>query len=353
MRGYVLQEKGHAAWQEVPDPVIGPRDAVVRPTAVATCTTDVHMIATAAYPALIGKVIGHEAVGVVEKVGEAVRDFRPGDRVVLPCGYSDWRHPRAQRGEGKYYQTNSPYFTDDPSHGGVFSELVRAFDADENLAHIPDAVADLEAVMLPDMAATGFTGVERMEIQYGETVLILGIGPVGLMGVAGAALRGAGRIIAVGSRPKTVELARQYGATDIIDYKNGPILDQVMALTKGQPVDSVLIASGGEASEIFTTALKAVKFGGRAICVSGFLDEEAVTIPLEVWGYGFMDKFLTGALVKDGRDWLERLLLMIANKKLDTAPLISHVLHGWDSLEEGIELMRSRDPAVIKPVIVP
>jgi len=352
MKGYVLQDKGQAVWKEVPVPTIGPYDALVRPSAVATCTTDVHLIKTVALPAAKGKVIGHEAVGVVEKVGDLVKDFKPGDRVIIPTAFSDWRHPRAQRGEAKYHQTNSPYFSDDPTIGGSFSELVKTFDADSNLAHIPASVTDIQAVMIPDMMATGFSGVEKMDVQFGETVLVIGIGPVGLMGVAGAALKGAGRIIAVGSRPNTMKIARQYGATDTIDYKKGDIVSQVLALTGGQPVDSVLIASGGRASDMFTTALKIVKFGGHVACVAGFFGDETVTIPMDVWNYGVMEKFLTGVLVNDGRDYLERLLLLIQNKKLDTTPLVTHVLKGWDKLEEGLDLMRSRDETVIKPAIV-
>jgi threonine dehydrogenase-like Zn-dependent dehydrogenase len=173
MRGYVLEGKGQAAWNEVPVPAIGPYDALVRPTTVTTCTTDVHLIATAAWPAAVGKVIGHEAVGIVERVGELVKDFKPGDRVIIPSAGSDWRHPRAQRGEAKYHQSNNPYFSDDPTKGGTFSELVRAIDADSRLAHIPDAVTDIQAVMVPDMVATGFTGAERLEVQFGETVLVI------------------------------------------------------------------------------------------------------------------------------------------------------------------------------------
>jgi threonine dehydrogenase-like Zn-dependent dehydrogenase len=352
MRAYVLHGKGQAAWTEVPVPTLGPYDALVRPTAVATCTTDVHLIETAAFPAAVGKAIGHEAVGIVEEAGELVRDFKPGERVIIPSAGSDWRHPRAQRGEAKYYQNNNPYLSADPNTAGSFSELVRAVDADLTLSHIPDGVTDIQAVMVPDMTATGFTGAARMEIQFGETVLVMGIGPVGLMGVAGAALKGAGRIIAVGSRPNTVELARRYGATDIVDYKRGDVLDQVMALTGGQPVDSVLIASGGHATDVFTTAMRAVKFGGHVACVSLFFDDEAVSIPMEVWAYGGMEKFLTGVLINDGRDFFERLLLLIANQKLDPAPLVTHVLEGWDKLEDGLDLMRSADQTVIKPVIV-
>lgn len=95
MKGYVLQGKGDAAWQEVPVPEIGPYDALVRPTAAATCTTDVHAIATMAFPNALGKVIGHEAVGVVNTIGELVKDFKVGDRVVLPAILADWRNPRA------------------------------------------------------------------------------------------------------------------------------------------------------------------------------------------------------------------------------------------------------------------
>jgi threonine dehydrogenase-like Zn-dependent dehydrogenase len=102
------------------------------------------------------------------------------------------------------------------------------------------------------------------------------------MGVAGAALNGAARIIAVGSRPNTLELARHYGVTDTVDSKKGPILDQILAANGGEPADSVLLASGGSASEMFTTALRAVKYGGHVANVSGFLSEETVTIPLEM-----------------------------------------------------------------------
>jgi threonine dehydrogenase-like Zn-dependent dehydrogenase len=270
----------------------------------------------------------------------------------MPAGLADWRHPRAQRGEGKFHQSKSPYFSADPANGGWFSELVKCFDADSNLARIPDGVTDIQAVSVDDMAATGFTGVERMEIQFGEVVVIMGVGPVGLMGVAGAGLRGAGRIIAVGSRPNTMKLARQYGATDLVDYKNGDVFGQVMALTGGQQADSVLVASGGSASGQISTAMRLAKFGGHVCVVSGFVDDETVTIPMAVWNYGVMEKHLTAAQANQGRDYMERLLLLIANGKLDTAPLATHFLHSWDKLADSLELIRSRDQTVIKPVVI-
>jgi threonine dehydrogenase-like Zn-dependent dehydrogenase len=147
-------------------------------------------------------------------------------------------------------------------------------------------------------------------------------------------------------------LAEQYGATDLVDYKRGDVFEQVMDLTGGQQVDSVLVASGGNASDQIGTAMRVTKFGGHVSVVSGFFDDETVTIPMEVWNYGVMEKYLTAAQASQGRDYMERLLLLIANGKLDTAPLATHVLHGWDKVADSLDLMRFRDQSVVKPVVV-
>jgi threonine dehydrogenase-like Zn-dependent dehydrogenase len=351
MKAFILNGKGEAAWGEVPTPEIGSYDALVRVTCVATCTTDVHQIETANISTLIGKALGHEAVGVVEKVGADVKDFKPGDRVVIPVAWSDFRHPKAQRHEAKYYQTNSPYFSASGLNGH-FAEFSKVVDADMALAKIPDSVTDSEAVMLPDMAGTALTGAEYMNIDYGDTVVILGIGPVGLMGVAGAALKGAGRIIGVGSRAKTKELAKYYGATDIVDYHDGDVYEQIMALTGGKPVDSVMIASGGDANEQFELALKLVKWGGDVSNVSMWNSNQTLTIPFDLLYWGVQDKHIHTALVEDGRDIMERYLNLVEHGKLDTKPLVTHTFHGWDHLEDGLALMESRDPEVIKPVVI-
>jgi threonine dehydrogenase-like Zn-dependent dehydrogenase len=350
MRAYVLHGRGDASLSEAKVPTLGPYDALVRTTAVATCTTDVHLIDAAPYPNAIGKALGHEGVGVVDKVGDLVKDFAPGDRVILSAGGPDWRIPQAQRGEAKYHPNNMAYFSEDPLQGGMFAEYVRAPDADMSLAPIPDSVSDEQALMVPDMVATAFTGVERMQVEFGDTVVILGVGPVGLMGVAGAALRGASRIIVVGSRPRTLELARRYGATDVVDYKQRPVDDQVLTLTGGMPVDSVLVASGGSASDQFTTAFRIVKPGGHIANVSLYY-EETVTLPMDTLAYGGIEKFFTGVFVLTGRDFYTRLLRLIEHGRLDPTGLITHRFEGWDQLPEALDLMRSRNPDVIKPIV--
>jgi threonine dehydrogenase-like Zn-dependent dehydrogenase len=351
VKGYVLHQAGHASWSEVDPPKPAPYDAIVRPTLVAICTTDVHLIETAGLPAAVGKPIGHEAVGVVEQVGELVRDFKPGDRVIIPAGGTDWRHPNAQRGEAKYYQTNNAYFSDDPTVAGVFSELVRAIDVDMTMTLIPDDVTDTQAVMVPDMVATGFTAITRMHVDFGDTVAVLGAGPVGLMGIAAAALRGASQIISVDSREGTAALARGYGATHLLGHREGNIAKRVLEVTGGRPVDSVMIAAGGTASENFTTAMKIVKPGGHVANVSLYLDQQSVTIPLEGWGFGGTERHLTGVFVQEGREFYSRLLRLIQAGRLDPAPLVTHELHGWDTLERAIDLMRTQSDNVIKPVV--
>ena len=116
------------------------------------------------------------------------------------------------------------------------------------------------------MVPTGFHGAELADVQYGDSVLVIGIGPVGLMGVAGANLRGASRIIAVGTRPNCVAAAKQYGAEEFISYKNGPIDEQVLKMTDGKVADKLIIAGGGV--ETFAEAVRSLKAGGKMVMLT-------------------------------------------------------------------------------------
>ncbi|MDD1775361.1 MAG: alcohol dehydrogenase catalytic domain-containing protein, partial [Methanobacterium sp.] len=217
MKGLAMLRIGEIGWIEKDRPECGVRDAIIRPIALAPCTSDVHTIWEGALGERHNMILGHEAVGVVDEVGHDVKDFKPGDRVIVPAVTPDWGSNAAQRG----FPTQSggllggwkfSNFKD-----GVFSEFFHVNDADNNLAILPDNMPLEAAVMLPDMLSTGFMAAENANIEFGSTVAVLGVGPVGLCGIAGAKLKGAGRIFAVGSRPKPIEIARKYGATDIIN----------------------------------------------------------------------------------------------------------------------------------------
>ena len=232
---------------------------------------------------------------------------------------------------------------------GVFSEFFHVNDADGNLAILPDNINTVDACMLSDMVPTGFHGVELADVQFGDTVLVIGIGPVGLMSVAGANMRGASRIIAVGTRPVCVEAAKGYGATDFISYKNGPIFEQVLDMTGGKGVDKIVIAGGGV--ETFAEAVKCLKPGGKIGNVNYLGSGEMIDIPRTEWGVGMGHKQINGGLMPGGRLRMEKLSALVSAGKLNLAPLSTHVFEGWDNLEKALFLMRDKPSDLIKPVI--
>ena len=232
---------------------------------------------------------------------------------------------------------------------GVFSEFFHVNDADGNLAHLPDNINTVDACMLSDMVPTGFHGAELADVQYGDTVLVIGIGPVGLMSVAGANLRGASRIIAVGTRQVCVDAAKGYGATDFISYKSGSIDEQVLKLTDGKGVDKIIIAGGGV--ETFSPAVKCLKPGGRIGNVNYLGSGENIDIPRVEWGVGMGHKLINGGLMPGGRLRMEKLSALVSAGKLDLSPLSTHVFEGWDHIEEALFLMRDKPADLIKPVI--
>ena len=222
-------------------------------------------------------------------------------------------------------------------------------DADGNLALLPKGIDPIDACMLSDMVPTGFHGVELADVQFGDTVLVIGIGPVGLMSVAGTALRGASRIICVGTRPACIEVAKKYGGTDFVSYKNGSIEDQVLALTDGKGVDRVVIA-GGEV-DTFASAVKCMKPGAKIGNVNYLGKGESIGIPRIQWGVGMGHKAINGGLMPGGRLRMEKLGALVASGKLDVHPLVSHVFDGWENLEKALFMMRDKPADLIKPVV--
>ena len=261
MKGYAMLKIGESGWIEKEKPDFGPLDAICKPLAVAICTSDVHTLWEGAIGERHNMILGPECCAEVVEVGSLVKDFKPGDRVLVPAITPDWNSLEAQAGYSMHSGGMLAGWKFSNFKDGVFSEYFHVNDADGNLALLPDNITPVDACMLSDMVPTGFHGVELADVQFGDTVLVIGIGPVGLMAVAGANLRGASRIIAVGTRPACVEAAKGYGAVDFISYKDGSIEDQVLAMTGGKGVDKVIVAGGG--CETFESAVKALKPGGK------------------------------------------------------------------------------------------
>ena len=350
MKAYAMLKIGEAGWIEKEKPACGPMDAICRPLAVAPCTSDIHTVWEGAIGERHNMVLGHECCAEVTEVGSLVRDFHPGDRVIVPAITPDWNSLEAQAGYSMHSGGMLAGWKFSNFKDGVFGEYFHVNDADGNLAHLPDGIGLADACMLSDMVPTGFHAVELADVMFGDTVLVIGIGPVGLMSVAGAALRGAGRIIAVGTRPVCVEAAKKYGATDFISYKNGPLADQVLKLTGGRGVDKVCMAGGD--CDTFADAVKVLKPGGKIGNVNYLGSGDFVQIPRVEWGVGMGHKQINGGLMPGGRLRMEKLAELITWGRLDVSPLLTHVYHGWDNLEKALLLMKDKPNDLIKPVVL-
>jgi len=350
MKGFAMLRIGEVGWIEKARPKCDPLDAIVRPIALAPCTSDIHTVFEGALGERHNMILGHEAVGEVVETGSLVRDIKIGDRVIVPAITPNWGALEAQNGYSMHSGGMLSGWKFSNFKDGVFSEFFHVNEADANLARLPASVDPASAVMLSDMVPTGFHGAELADIQYGDSVCVIGIGPVGLMSVAAATLRGAGKIYAVGSRPNCIDAAKEYGATDIINYRDGSILDQIMERTHNKGVDKVIIAGGDNDS--FIDAIKMLKPGGIVGNVNYLGNGDYVRIPRIEWGCGMGHKTIAGGLMPGGRHRMEKLVSLLENYRLDTSILLTHKFNGFEHLEEALMLMKDKPKDLIKPVVV-
>jgi len=344
-----MLEIGKSGWIEKDRPECGPLDAICTPLAVAICTSDVHTLWEGALGQRHNMILGHECCAEVVEVGSLVKDFKPGDRVLVPAITPDWNSLEAQAGYSMHSGGMLAGWKFSNFKDGVFGEYFHVNDADGNLALLPDGIDPVDATIMSDMVPTGFHGAELADITFGDTVLVVGIGPVGLMSVAGAAMRGASRIICVGTRPVCIEAAKGYGATDFVSYKDGPIDEQVLKMTGGKGVDKAIIAGGGV--ETFGVVVDCLKPGGKIGNVNYLGEGDTINIPRTEWGVGMGHKQINGGLMPGGRLRMEKLVSLVTAGKLDLHPEVTHVFEGWDHLEEALFLMRDKPADLIKPVV--
>lgn len=349
MKAFVMKKIGEVGMIEKERPACGPMDAICKPLAVAICTSDVHTVYEGAIGDRRDMVLGHECSAEIVEVGSMVKDFKPGDKVLVPAITPEWNSLEAQAGYSMHCGGMLRGWKFSNWGDGVFSEYFNVNDADGNLALIPEGIDPVDATILSDMVPTGFHAVELANVQFGDTVLVIGIGPVGLMSVAGAALRGASRIIAVGTRPTCVEVAKKYGATEFISYKNGTISEQVLAMTNGKGVDRVCMAGGDVTT--FDEAVKSLHAGGVIGNVNYLGKGEYINIPRTEWGVGMGHKQINGGLMPGGRLRMEKLGSLVASGRLNVHHLVTHVTEGWDAIAPALELMRRKPADLIKPVI--
>lgn len=351
MKAFAHIGPGQFGWIEAPTPQLKqPYGAILQPIAVAPCSSDIHTIDGGKGPKIDNLILGHECVARVVKVADEVKDFKPGDLVIVPAITPNWRATAIQEMNFGHAEDHFSGHRLGRTWPGVFAEYLALPDADTTLAHLPDWMSLSQGLMCADVMTTGFTGAESADIKTGDVVCVVGIGPIGLMAVAAARCLGAARIIAVGSRPHCVELAKKYGATDIVDYHNGDISEQVLKMTNQIGPDSVILAGGGD--EVFTQAVDMVRYGiGTIANINYYGGTGGLIYPKFSGGRGMAGKSIRMELAKGGRARMERMIAMVRYGRVDPGSLVTHVLDGMDKLPEAIDMMRNKQSGAIKVMV--
>jgi alcohol dehydrogenase len=354
MRAAVFVEPGRIALDEKPIPEVGPLDALVRVTTTTICGTDVHIL-KGEYPVAKGLTVGHEPVGVIEKLGSAVRGYREGQRVIAgaitPSGYSNASlcGSHAQDGPGTAHGWK-------PIGGWKFgntidgcqAEYVLVQDAMANLAPMPDGLTDEQVLMCPDIMSTGFSGAESGCVRIGDTVAIFAQGPIGLCATAGARLMGATTIIGVDTVPARIEAARRLGADHVVDFRTEDPVEAIMRLTDGRGVDVAIEALGTQAT--FEACLRVLRPGGTLSSLGVYSSD--LTIPLGAFAAGLGDYRIVTTLCPGGKERMRRLMGVIASGRVDLRPMVTHRFK-LDQIELAYELFANQRDGVLKVAITP
>ena len=267
MKALIYQGPGTKEWTDVPDPKIEqPTDVIVRMVATTICGTDLHILKGDVPEVEIGRILGHEGIGVITEVGEAVTQLAVGDRVILACVSSCGRCSNCRTGLTSHCLDPEGiagigwifgYMID-----GTQAELVRVPFAESSVYRVPDGMTDAEGILLSDVLPTGFEiGVQYGHVQPGDVVAVIGSGPVGLSAVMTARLYGPSKIIAIDLDDARLARARDFGASDTVNSGDPDWKDQVLACTDGLGVDVAIEAVG--VPETFTMATVNVRPGGH------------------------------------------------------------------------------------------
>jgi len=355
MKAAVFIEPGRIVLEQKPVPEVGPLDALIRITTTTICGTDVHIM-KGEYPVQPGLIIGHEPVGIIEKLGSAVRGYQEGQRVIAGaitpsgtsnaslCGY----HSQCGGHGGKHGFKALGGWRFGNTIDGAQAEYLLVPDAMANLSPIPEGLTDEQVLMCPDIMSTGFGGAETGRIRIGDTVAIFAQGPIGLCATAGARLMGATTIIAVETIAERSAVARQMGADHVVDFRKVDPVDEIMRITDGRGVDVAIEALGTQ--QTFTAALQVLRPGGTLSSLGVYSTD--LTIPLGAFAAGLGDHTIITSLCPGGKERMRRLMDVIAAGRIDTRPLVTHRFR-LDDIEKAYELFSQQQDGVLKVAITP
>jgi len=349
MKALVYHGPGNKAWEDVPDPkIVDPTDAIVRIDATTICGTDLHILKGDVPAVARGRILGHEGVGTITQIGDAVGRLAVGDRVIVSCITSC--------GACSYCRQQLPAHCLDEEGAvgigwifghlidGTQAEYVRVPFAENSLHRIPAGVSDEAAVMLSDILPTGFEiGVRNGRVKPGDVVAVIGAGPVGLSAMMTAGLYGASRVIAIDLDDNRLGQARTFGATDAVNNARTSWRDEVRAMTDGLGVDVAIEAVG--VPQTFDMCTEIVRPGGTVANVG----VHGKPVELKLQDLWIKDIAITTGLVSTTTTPM--LLKLVAQKKLPAERFATH----WFKLDEMMEaydtFARAAETKALKVVI--
>ncbi len=317
MKALVYQGPRAKAWTEVNDPtIIDDADAIVRVDVTTICGTDLHILKGDVPEVTAGRILGHEAVGTVMEIGPSVKTMRTGDRVLVSC-ISACGSCRFCR-EGRYGQCLGGggwilgHLID-----GTQAELVRVPFADTSTYRVPKGVSDEEILMLADILPTGYeVGVLNGRVQPGDTVAVVGAGPIGLAAITGAKLFSPSTIIAIDLADERLDAAKRFGADVVFNNAHEDPVAFVQGLTGGLGADVAIEAVGVPATFELCAAL--VRPGGHVANIG--VHGKAATLHLEtLW---IRDVTVTTGLVDTYAT--PTLLRLVASRQIDAGAFVTH-----------------------------
>lgn len=344
MKALVYHGPGNKNWEEVPKPaVLDDTDAIVRVDAVTICGTDLHILKGDVPAVTDGRILGHEAVGTVEEVGSGVKTIKPGDRVLVSCitACGHCRFCREQHyglcvGGGGWILGHLIH--------GTQAEYVRVPFADTSTYIVPEAIPDEAALMLADICPTGYeVGVLNGEVEPGDTIAVVGAGPVGLAAILTSQLYSPSQIIAIDLSDARLEAAKQFGATVLINPDREDVLEIVKGLTGGLGADVAIEAVGvPDTFELCTTLIRP---GGHVANVG--VHGKPATLHLE-------DLWIKGVTIRTGlvdAHSTPTLLRLLEAHQLDVSKFTSHSFALDQFLEAYDVFAAAADTGALKVVL--
>lgn len=317
MQALVYHGPGEKEWESKSDPTIEqPTDAIVEIDTTTICGTDLHILKGDVPTVTDGRTLGHEAVGTVVETGSGVEDIQQGDKVLVSCISACGRCKYCRRGLQSQCLSGGGWIL---GHlvDGTQAEYVRTPFADTSLYKVPEGLSDEQVLFLADILPTGFEiGVLNGGVKPGDTVVVVGAGPVGLAAIITAKLYGPGRIVAVDLDNSRLERAREFGADVTINNSSENVVERVQEMTDGLGADVVMEAVGVPAT--FELCTELVCPGGRVANIG--VHGEPATLHLEtLWiksitiTTGLVDTYSTLTLLK-----------LVSEGRLDPTGLTTH-----------------------------